>query len=66
MAWIADRCEAFFERVKHYNRLFHLTVGFVDPHRDIATRGEFGNHVEQYGSRLKLPEVKNEDVEIPS
>jgi N-sulfoglucosamine sulfohydrolase len=42
-----------------------LTVGFVDPHRDVATRGEFGNHVEQYGDRFELPAVKPEDVDIP-
>ena len=64
-AWIADRCEAFFEKAKNADRPFHLTVGFVDPHRDVQTRGEFGNHVEQYGDRLKLPEVKAEDVDIP-
>ncbi|KAK3718171.1 hypothetical protein LTR37_005286 [Vermiconidia calcicola] len=63
--WVADRCEAFIEQAKAYNRPFHLTVGFVDPHRDVSTRGEFGNHVEQYGHRLKLPDVKPEDVEIP-
>ena len=64
-AWIADRCEAFFGKAKSDDRPFHLTVGFVDPHRDVATRGEFGNHVEQYGNRLELPDVKAEDVEIP-
>lgn len=64
-AWISDRCESFFEKAKAYDRPFHLTVGFVDPHRDVLTRGEFGNHVEQYGPRLELPEVKPEDVEIP-
>lgn len=64
-AWIADRCEAFFEKAKSDDRPFHLTVGFVDPHRDVATRGEFGNHIEQYGDRLKLPEISLKDVEIP-
>jgi N-sulfoglucosamine sulfohydrolase len=64
-AWIADRCEAFFAKAKGEDRPFHLTVGFVDPHRDVQTRGEFGNHIEQYGDRLKLPEVKAEDVDIP-
>ena len=64
-AWIADRCDALFAKAKADDRPFHLTVGFVDPHRDIATRGEFGNRVEQYGDRLPLPEIKAEDVEIP-
>ena len=65
VAWVADRCEAFFERAKRDDRPFHLTVGFVDPHRDVLTRGEFGNHTEQYGDRIKIPDVKPEDVEIP-
>ena len=62
---MADRCEAFFEKAKNEEKPFHLTVGFVDPHRDVSTRGEFGNHTEQYGPRLKLPDIKPENVEIP-
>lgn len=64
-AWVADRCEAFFEKAKESGRPFHLTVGYIDPHRDVKTRGEFGNRVEQYGDRVKIPDIKPEAVEIP-
>ncbi|KAK4546590.1 hypothetical protein LTR36_001807 [Oleoguttula mirabilis] len=70
VAWVADRCEAFFEQAKKADggeegRPFFLTVGYVDPHRDIKTRGKFGNVEAQYGSRVPLLEVKAEDVEVP-
>ncbi|KAF2164679.1 hypothetical protein M409DRAFT_56492 [Zasmidium cellare ATCC 36951] len=65
VAWAADEGEAFFKAAKHSNRPFFLTVGYIDPHRDIQTRGEFGNVPEQYGDRISIPEVKEEDVEIP-
>lgn len=42
-----------------------MTVGYIDPHRDIKTRGEFGNVTEQYGDRISLPTVESKDVEIP-
>ncbi|KAK0789796.1 hypothetical protein LTS02_008918 [Friedmanniomyces endolithicus] len=65
VAWVADRCEAFFEQAMADDKPFFLTVGYVDPHRDIATRGGFGNHEEQHGSRVPLLDVKLEDVEVP-
>ncbi|KAK5114803.1 hypothetical protein LTR85_010116 [Meristemomyces frigidus] len=69
VAWAADRCEAFFERAKagggRKGNQFFLTVGYIDPHRDIKTRGKFGNAEEQYGSRVPLLDVKPEDVEVP-
>jgi N-sulfoglucosamine sulfohydrolase len=65
VAWVADRCDDFLGKAKEDGKPFHLTVGFVDPHRDVLTRGEFGNHTEQYGNRIQVPEVRPEDVEIP-
>ncbi|KAK3626833.1 hypothetical protein LTR56_019561 [Elasticomyces elasticus] len=65
VAWVADRCEAFFEEARADERPFFLTVGYIDPHRDVSTRGGFGNHEEQYGSRVPLLDVKPEDVEVP-
>lgn len=69
VAWVADRCEAFFEQAKTGNggegKPFFLTVGYIDPHRDIKTRGKFGNVEEQYGNKVPLLEVKAEDIEVP-
>ncbi|KFX96154.1 hypothetical protein O988_05442 [Pseudogymnoascus sp. VKM F-3808] len=64
VGWVADRAESFFEKAKETDRPFHLTVGYIDPHRDL-TRSGFGN--EDFGdARVKVTEVKSEDVEIPS
>jgi len=65
VAWVAERCEAFFDKAKADDMPFFLTVGYIDPHRDVATRGGFGNHEEQYGQRITIPNVKVEDVEVP-
>lgn len=65
VAWAADEGEAFFKSAKADDKPFFLTVGYIDPHRDIQTRGEFGNVREQYGDRISLPEVSQEDIEIP-
>lgn len=42
VAKVAERCNAFFQKAKSGERPFFLTVGFIDPHRDL-TRGGFGN-----------------------
>ena len=65
VAWVADQGEAFFKLAKESSLPFFLTVGYIDPHRDITTRSEFGNVREQYGDRIELPEVNPEDVEVP-
>ncbi|KAH8799681.1 alkaline-phosphatase-like protein [Xylogone sp. PMI_703] len=63
VAWVADRADAFFSKAKEINRPFHLTVGFIDPHRDL-TRSGFGN--ENFNDdRIGTTEVSSEDVEIP-
>ena len=61
VAWVADRAEAFFSKAKEANRPFYLTVGYIDPHRDL-TRSGFGNEVTD--ERIKIPEIKPQDVEI--
>ena len=63
VAWVADRTEAFFKRANETERPFHLTVGFIDPHRDM-TRSGFGNE-EDCDGRINIPEYKTEEVEIP-
>lgn len=65
VARVADEGEAFLKSAKDSNKPFFLTVGYIDPHRDIKTRGEFGNVTEQYGDRVSLPDVGPQDVEIP-
>ncbi|GFZ48851.1 hypothetical protein JCM24511_06600 [Saitozyma sp. JCM 24511] len=40
--WVSDRAGAFFSSAKASKQPFHLTVGFMDPHRD-STRSGFAN-----------------------
>lgn len=65
VARVADEGEAFLKSAKDSDKPFFLTVGYIDPHRDIKTRGEFGNVTEQYGDRVSLSDVEAKDVEIP-
>lgn len=64
VAWIGDRSEGFFRKAKEEDKPFFLTVGFVDPHRDIRTRGGFGNDHE-FDARVKPLDIKEEDVLVP-
>jgi len=63
VAWIADRGDAFFQLAQDTNRPFFLTVGYVDPHRDL-TRAGFGNE-ETCDGRFAAPDFTAEDVEVP-
>ncbi|RSH80451.1 uncharacterized protein EHS24_009031 [Apiotrichum porosum] len=65
VAWVADRAEAFFKTAVDEDKPFFLTVGYVDPHRDITTRGKFGNEGD-YDARVTSIDIKPEDVEVPS
>ncbi|OQV03355.1 hypothetical protein CLAIMM_08407 [Cladophialophora immunda] len=65
VAWVAERAEAFFERAKETKRPFFLTVGYVDPHRDITTRSEFGNG-ETCEGKFVAPDFQPDQVEIPA
>ena len=62
---IADRAEAFFKRSTDEGKPFFLTIGWIDPHRDVRTRGGFGNQ-DEFDARVKSIDVKPEDVEIPT
>ncbi|KAH6975997.1 alkaline-phosphatase-like protein [Ilyonectria sp. MPI-CAGE-AT-0026] len=64
-AGVADKAEAFFEEAKTENKSFFLTIGYIDPHRVLATRGGFGNVDGNYDPRLKDRFFKPKDVEIP-
>ncbi|KAL9071899.1 MAG: hypothetical protein Q9157_005305 [Trypethelium eluteriae] len=65
VAWVADRCESFVQQARSESKPWYLTVGFIDPHRDVTTRGGFGNQ-KTYDKRVSLLDVRPEDVEIPS
>ncbi|KAJ5103175.1 Alkaline phosphatase-like alpha/beta/alpha [Penicillium argentinense] len=62
VAAVADQASAFFESSKEDEMPFFLTIGYIDPHRDL-TRSGFGN-VESYDPRLKKTEYKPEDVAV--
>ncbi|KAF7554704.1 hypothetical protein G7Z17_g2743 [Cylindrodendrum hubeiense] len=64
-AMIADKAEEFFEEAKAENKSFFLTIGYIDPHRVLATRGGFGNVDGNYDPRLKDRFFEPEDVQIP-
>ena len=63
VSWVADRAYALFEKSKAENRPFFLTVGYIDPHRDL-TRSGFGNE-DKFDERVKRNPYTAEDVEVP-
>ena len=66
VAWVSDRAGAFFDRAKKEDKPFHLTIGWIDPHRVIQTRGGFGNDQQStFDKRVKEIQVGPEDVEVP-
>ncbi|RGP68708.1 n-sulfoglucosamine sulfohydrolase [Fusarium sporotrichioides] len=66
VAWIADEADAFFQSSKAEDKPFFLTIGFVDPHRQLGTRGGFGNTQENYDPRLRDKIFQPGDVTVPS
>lgn len=65
MAWVADQAEAFFAESRTDLRPSFLTIGYVDPHRDVVTRGGFGNDAE-YDSRVQDLVFDANNVQVPS
>lgn len=68
VAWVADRAGTFFEKAKEEGKSFFLTVGYIDPHRDL-TRGGFGNYERDVVKEERLKDIKQyrpEDVTVPS
>lgn len=63
VAHIADRAANLFERSRSEDRPFFLTIGFIDPHRDL-TRSGFGNEG-PFDERVKKTEYRTSDVEVP-
>lgn len=64
-AMIADQAEEFFAEAKKEDRSFYLTIGYVDPHRVLASRGGFGNEDGNYDARLKDRIFSPDEVEVP-
>ncbi|NOZ33155.1 MAG: sulfatase, partial [Alphaproteobacteria bacterium] len=60
--WAADRAAKFFARAKSADRPFFLTIGYVDPHRDL-TRSGFGNEITYPG--VRDDPVAAADVSVP-
>ncbi|CAL5869934.1 uncharacterized protein PFLUO_LOCUS4167 [Penicillium psychrofluorescens] len=63
VARVSDRCGDFFDQARVEDKPFFLTVGFVDPHRDL-TRDGFGNN-DDFDKRVSKRPYRAEDVEIP-
>ncbi|KAJ5094822.1 Alkaline phosphatase-like alpha/beta/alpha [Penicillium angulare] len=63
VACVADQAAAFFQNSKSKEQPFFLTIGFIDPHRDL-TRSGFGNDG-KYDSRVKTIDYSPEDVVVP-
>lgn len=63
VAWVADKAGEVFERAKDEGRPFFLTVGYIDPHRDM-TRSGFGNDLD-FDARIKDVPYDPKNVEVP-
>ena len=61
--WVADEAARFFDDAKSEESPFFLTVGYVDPHRDL-TRAGFGNTDDLPGS-IQRHTYAAEDLDIP-
>ncbi|KAK2808591.1 hypothetical protein FQN50_004623 [Emmonsiellopsis sp. PD_5] len=64
VAWVADRAAAFFDTSKSGQKPFFLTVGYIDPHRDL-TRSGFGNGENITDERITPSQYTPADVKIP-
>lgn len=65
VARIADRAGAFFQTAKSEKKPFFLTIGFVDPHRRLQTRGGFGNDEDNYDPRVTERTYSHNEVTVP-
>ncbi|KIK53261.1 hypothetical protein GYMLUDRAFT_49427 [Collybiopsis luxurians FD-317 M1] len=63
VAYISDKVVNVFERSKAESRPFFVTVGFIDPHRDI-TRAGFGNDGD-FDERVETHKYDPSEVEVP-
>jgi N-sulfoglucosamine sulfohydrolase len=64
VTWVAERGEAFFREARQSGQPFFLTVGYIDPHRDIKTRGGFGN-AETCDGKVVPSDINPDELEVP-
>lgn len=62
---IAERAHAFIAEACAEDRPFFLTIGYVDPHRDIPHRSGFGNTEGNYEPQLQDCLFQPEGVVVP-
>lgn len=63
VSWVADQAGDFFEDAKREDRPFFLTVGYIDPHRDM-TRSGFGNQ-DVFDTRVKDVQYEPSSIKVP-
>jgi N-sulfoglucosamine sulfohydrolase len=63
VSWVADKAEEVFAQAKKDDKPFFLTVGYIDPHRDM-TRSGFGND-EKYSDVIKDKVYHPAGVKVP-
>lgn len=63
VSWVADKADEVFAQAKKEDKPFFLTVGYIDPHRDM-TRSGFGND-ETYPDAIKDKVYHPQEVKVP-
>ncbi|TVY47307.1 N-sulfoglucosamine sulfohydrolase [Lachnellula cervina] len=64
VAWVADQADGFFEQAKEADQPFFLTVGYIDPHRDM-TRSGFGNQ-DVFDAKIRDVPYEPADIKVPA
>lgn len=64
VAWVADQAGEFFDKAKAAEQPFFLTVGYIDPHRDM-TRSGFGNS-DIFDARIKDILYEPSSIKVPA
>ena len=64
VAWVADQAVEFFDEAKTTEQPFFLTVGYIDPHRDM-TRSGFGNS-DVFDARIKDIPYEPSSIKVPA
>lgn len=62
VAAVADQAASFIQSSKEDGKPFFLTIGYIDPHRDL-TRSGFGND-EEYDARVKKTPYTSDEVAV--
>lgn len=64
VSWVADQASEFFETAKTARQPFFLTVGYIDPHRDM-TRSGFGN-TDTFDARVRDIPYEPSSIKVPA